>query len=619
MLFGDRGCGKSTLAAHIARQLAERGIRLWCIGADPGTPAFGPPGAVSLAVWDAGDWCVRAIAPLCTLDAGRFRLPVVQAIRGLLPSMEAGPLILDMPGVARGVAGAELLTALAAELSPDAVAVLCGPEAPVPLAAELQTLGCALGRISPAAAAVRPDASTRANTRTLSWDSYLRHTETIEIAHAGLHWLGMVPPVSAIDAWRGRQIALYRAQTLLGMGEVVEMRDRTVVVRADSVARSADTILVRDARRRGDGLLATAVTPTSTSTVRIVPSRDADAERRAGHRPIIFDAGPFTLTLVNGVFGDPLVLVRARGARRIILLDLGESATLSRRLLHRVTDVFVSHAHFDHIAGFLWLLRARMGTVVPACRLFGPPGLHRHVAGLVDGVRWDRIGAAGPEFIVGEVDGNTLDRTRIKAGAAPVRLGETSLSDGLLIDEPDLSVRAVALEHGIPVLAFVIESSGERRIDRSRLAAAGLFPGPWLSELKRRLASGALTTEIALPDGRASTVAALADALVTDVPSVRLVYATDLADTHDNRARLATHARNADVLLCEAPFIAEDAGQALRTRHLTARACGEIAAAARVKRLVPFHFSKRYDDRPGAVYAEVMAAASGVPVHAFTT
>jgi len=41
---------------------------------------------------------------------------------------------------------------------------------------------------------------------------------------------------------------------------------------------------------------------------------------------------------------------------------------------------------------------------------------------------------------------------------------------------------------------------------------------------------------------------------------------------------------------------------------LTARACGEIATAAVVRRLVPFHLSRRYEKDPRQVYAEVLAA-----------
>ena len=58
----------------------------------------------------------------------------------------------------------------------------------------------------------------------------------------------------------------------------------------------------------------------------------------------------------------------------------------------------------------------------------------------------------------------------------------------------------------------------------------------------------------------------------------------------------------------EAPFCEADAEQAARTGHLTARACGEIAAAAGVERLAPFHFSHRYQNEADRVYAEVKAA-----------
>jgi ribonuclease BN (tRNA processing enzyme) len=38
---------------------------------------------------------------------------------------------------------------------------------------------------------------------------------------------------------------------------------------------------------------------------------------------------------------------------------------------------------------------------------------------------------------------------------------------------------------------------------------------------------------------------------------------------------------------------------------LTTRACGEIAAAADVARLVPFHFSRRYQHDPQQIYQEI--------------
>ena len=609
LLFGDRGTGKSTLALDLARAIAERDVFVSCISADPGTPAFGLPGTVTLALWD-GAWRILAMEPLCTLDAGRFRLPLVQAVARLARAVTTPCLLIDTPGVVRGVAGAELLAGLVDAVDPDAVAVLSRSADDLPLIAQLGTIRAALCRVSSAAAATRPDASTRARSRTRPWDEHLAAAVTVRVDLASLRLVGTPPPIVDEEQWIGRQVALYeRGDSVAALGEVVRLHDRQFELRLDRPVR-ADTLMVRDAVRGTDGLLVTAPPAVAARTTKVV------GDPRASRRALSFDVGPFAVTLVNGVFGDPLALLRLRGSRRVILLDIGESASLSRRVMHQVTDVFVSHAHFDHMAGFQWLLRARMGTVVPACRVFGPPGIHAHVAGIVAGVRWDRIGDAGPEFVVGEVHAQRIEWVRIKAGAETTALSVQAIRDGELLAEPGVSVQAIELDHGIPVLSFAIESGGEKRIRKDRLDALGLSPGPWLGDLKRRLSRGDMAAGVALPDGRTVSVAVLANDLVEGTPRVRLVYATDLADTPANRARLQAHARHADALICESPFIAADAGQAERTQHLTARACGEIAAAACVGRLVPFHFSKRYDSVPDAVYAEVRAACGGVPIHA---
>jgi ribonuclease BN (tRNA processing enzyme) len=117
-----------------------------------------------------------------------------------------------------------------------------------------------------------------------------------------------------------------------------------------------------------------------------------------------------------------------------------------------------------------------------------------------------------------------------------------------------------------------------------------------------------------LPDDSEQPAGALADALILTSPGRRLVYATDLADTAENRARLQGLARNAHTLFLEAAFIEADEAQARKHGHLTARACGEIADAAGVARLVPFHLSRRYLDRPQVVYDEIKAVCPRVAV-----
>jgi ribonuclease BN (tRNA processing enzyme) len=321
--------------------------------------------------------------------------------------------------------------------------------------------------------------------------------------------------------------------------------------------------------------------------------------------------GHFVATLVNGVGGDPLLHVRVQHAQRSLLFDLGEATRLPARIAHQVTDVFISHAHVDHIAGFLWFLRSRIGTF-PRCRLFGPPGLARNVAGLVAGVHWDRAAERRPRFEIAELgaDGR-VQRFALDAGdRAARRLDVRAAARGTLLEEPSLRVRAVTLDHGTPVLAFALEPAAEIKVRKERLAALGVAPGPWLTELKRKVQGGVMKGTVLLPTGRRRGVHTLAADLLLVEPGRKLVYATDLADTADNRRRLTELAAGADTLFCEATFCAAHAAQAARTGHLTARACGEIATAAGVRRLVPFHFSRRYADDPARVYREVAAACA---------
>ena len=94
LLFGAPGVGKSTLVSMLAAELAQQGRSCWCLGADPGSPLLGLPGAVSLGHW-AGEWQVTAASALCTLDAGRFRLPLVTAVHQLMQQPPQGTLLID--------------------------------------------------------------------------------------------------------------------------------------------------------------------------------------------------------------------------------------------------------------------------------------------------------------------------------------------------------------------------------------------------------------------------------------------------------------------------------------------------------------------------------------------
>jgi len=64
LLPGSPGTGKSTVAGRLGASLDRHGLAPLCIGADPGSPSFGVPGAVCLGEWRDGDWYVVALEAL---------------------------------------------------------------------------------------------------------------------------------------------------------------------------------------------------------------------------------------------------------------------------------------------------------------------------------------------------------------------------------------------------------------------------------------------------------------------------------------------------------------------------------------------------------------------------
>lgn len=210
--------------------------------------------------------------------------------------------------------------------------------------------------------------------------------------------------------------------------------------------------------------------------------------------------------------------------------------------------------------------------------------------------------------MVHELHPGRLLRFRLQAGRKGREpLEEREIREDVLLEEPDFRVRAATLDHAIPVLAFAFEETKAIHVRADRLAELGLAPGPWLSLLKRLLLEGRGDRIVPLPDGSERKASDL-DAELTYSPGQKLAYATDLDESEANQRALSALASEARILYCEATFVEEDRELARATQHLTARGCARIAASARVEKLVPFHFSKRYEHDPGRVYREVMEA-----------
>ena len=214
----------------------------------------------------------------------------------------------------------------------------------------------------------------------------------------------------------------------------------------------------------------------------------------------------------------------------------------------------------------------------------------------------------------GEFDGAWLKRARLTPGSPKVVLPALPVEEGVLLAEDMLSIKAVVCDHKIPSLAYALTFHMEIRVRKDRLITLGLAPGPWLGLLKGCIAGGRPEVEINLPDGSRRSAGELARALTIIRPGRKLVYAADMADTAANREKVTALADGAHTLFCETAFTMAHEDKARATQHLTTLAAVDIARKAHVTRLVPFHFSKRYEKDPAAVFEEIVSAAGPVKI-----
>jgi ribonuclease Z len=179
--------------------------------------------------------------------------------------------------------------------------------------------------------------------------------------------------------------------------------------------------------------------------------------------------------------------------------------------------------------------------------------------------------------------------------------------DGVALREEGFQIDAVALDHGIPSLAFCLREPLRVNVWRGALERLGLPVGPWLGEAKRAVRQG-LPGEMRLAiDGRRSiTLAELTAEALRVGPGQVVAYVTDAAGTPENARAIAALACGADQLFIEAVFLERDRALAEATRHLTAAEAGRIARRANAKHLNVFHHSARYLDSPDLLREEAV-------------
>ena len=327
----------------------------------------------------------------------------------------------------------------------------------------------------------------------------------------------------------------------------------------------------------------------------------------------------FEPRLVNDAFGDPGLFVDFRDERRALLFDCGDLSSLPPRKLLRISDIFVSHTHLDHFAGFDHWLRVVLGRKDHVTLTGGPEFIER-VGHKLAAYTWNVVHRyeIPLTLTVRELrpDGTGQQARFSSRNRFAREPGDPWMPHGdLLHSEESFRVRGRFLDHDILCLAFALEEAMHINVWKVRLTERGLSTGHWLRDARRALAAGAPDdTPIAISwhdhDGDHTLSRTIGELRpVFDlVPGRRIGYVTDIRYTETNVQALEALLSGVDLLYIESVFLAVDGEHAARKNHLTAQQAGTIARRLGAKAVVPFHYSPRYEGRDAELAAEVHAA-----------
>ncbi|EZP76043.1 ribonuclease Z [Parageobacillus genomosp. 1] len=251
-----------------------------------------------------------------------------------------------------------------------------------------------------------------------------------------------------------------------------------------------------------------------------------------------------------------LQLLEERGATW--LFDCGEATQhqILRTSIRprRIENIFITHLHGDHIFGLPGLLGSRsfQGGESPLT-VYGPKGIHAFVETAI-----------------------SVSSTRLKYDLQVVEIEE-----GTVFEDEQFAVIAKQLDHGIPSYGFrVVEKDLPGTLLVDKLKELGIRPGPIYQEIK-------LGKTVELEDGT------VIDGREFVGPPQKGRIVAILGDTRYCEASIEL-AKEADVLVHEATFAAEESDLAHDYFHSTAVQAAEVAARAGAKKLILTHISSRY-------------------------
>ncbi|XP_067087159.1 zinc phosphodiesterase ELAC protein 1 [Osmerus mordax] len=308
--------------------------------------------------------------------------------------------------------------------------------------------------------------------------------------------------------------------------------------------------------------------------------------------------------------GASALVLRTEGECWLFDCGEGTQTQMMRSSLKasRITKVFISHLHGDHLFGLPGLLCTvslnTSPTQPPACvDIYGPRGLRKFLRVALELTSSQllfpyAVHELEPTPDQSPPDGHLSPETTADSGPLhPQELpGRTVVLDVtrdcyVLLEDQRFVVLAFRLFHRVPSFGFSVqERDRPGRLNAELLKELGVRPGPVFGRLK----AGETVT---LEGGRTVTPR---EVLEDPIPGRKVCILGDCSSPLGGGVQGAC--QGADLLVHEATLGDQQREKAVERGHSTPSMAAEVARSCGVRRLVLYHFSQRF--RPLAARGE---------------
>ncbi len=278
-----------------------------------------------------------------------------------------------------------------------------------------------------------------------------------------------------------------------------------------------------------------------------------------------------------------------------MLFDCGENILkdLDQRTIKSIDYLFFSHLHIDHIAGFDYFFRRNYDRDKKPVYVFGPEDTAEIIQNRLKGFKWNLVKGVPGSWYVTDIKENKCLTFLFKTSegySVKHQAGEKPF-EGTLIDNSDLTVKAVLLDHIIPSAAYFIKEKPSLNINKESLKEAGLAPGPWLEKVRKLDISPDEEVEV----GRKfMSLKSLRSKLLEKSEGESIGYLTDFKFSKEAQSKIKKVFKNCDTMICESQYLTGEAEFAEKNHHMTAGYAAQLARAAVAHKLILFHISDRY-------------------------